>query len=433
MGEHVEELVTWLVRTSSLRDLPTESVGTLGMPLADLPRVTTVAGMPGVGKTRWLLRRAAQLVAAGEPRSAILYMDLRDLRLPANDPRLVALAADAFLRDCPHLRGRRWHLLLNGADRAADCLEGIARLLDVYDVRVCLAGCGRAWTQEAERRWGRGEMSLRQEVLYPQSFSDYLAAQAGMGDPEIWLDRYLLSSGLPAVSGLQLADQTSRLQSMLRAFVSDDATRRASLADASHALRAATLLLGSCARPLSVTKASSTMRDEGLHVSRAGLSGLVDRLSEARICEPLEDFWQTREMANTRTPRAVYAGDLGLLAAFSPCGRPALADMLRNAVCLELLRRARGQELRSCRVTPGKTVDFALGNPADAEVDALIHTVDETSGRRALERAVSLLDHAMTACGCPESTLVSMSTDDTRALASGTLRIVPAHAWLAGV
>ncbi len=435
-------------------------------------------GMPGVGKTACLGEVGRLLRSGGAERDAVLYFDCGDARLRGGGPMLPVLVVDALFRMRPRLRDRRCYLLLDNVDAVPGWRGALARVLGAYDVRFVVAGCDlgdagdTAATASAPVPAGpipagapvpAGPVIAFRQLL-PLGFADYLSwslarsgsAVADAASPSDLVDGYLACGGLAAGVLSEEGRRCAALQSLALDAVARDAFLRgrgSSVAagrrhglDAETCLAFACLALGAASGPLSVTRAAERLKEGGLPCSRASLSAALDRLEALGLVRFLGEFG-CENPGDGRLPRTVFAADHGLLGAFSPLGTPRPADVMRDAVYLELVRRRLGERVRTLRVSPGKHVDFAIcdlvsrhagGNvdPADLAasraVVALVHVVDEAASPRALRSAAGLLGHAMLRCGLDEGTLVTYGLEETLDTPSGRVRAVPLWKWLLG-
>ncbi len=413
--------------------------GSEGNPRADaVPLdwdVLTVWGMPGAGKTAFLLGLGHRLVETDPGREAVAYVDLGDARLADAGAALPALVVDAFYRLHPAARAARCTFLLDGIDAVSDWQDAVRRLLDVYDARfaVALRGCARA---EAET-FGKGRR-VRTVGLGPLSFAEYAALRpaarrsSGSRDGGL-LESYCAEGGLPGALRRPPLERIAYLQGLVRGAVADGPCGRAGAARYAVGEAFAAYALGRASHPLSITRAAAELARAGHTASRPALALLLEGLAEAGIVHALGDCGHERP-GEGRLPRTVYAGDMGLMAAFAPGGVPSRADALRNAALLELMRRGLGASVRSLRVAPGKSVDFAVvpeGTPAgESAVEEVVHFVDEDAAPHALRRAVGLLGGALMRVGLSEAVLLTVHTAGFWVVGSGAVRAVPIEQWL---
>ncbi len=432
-----------------------------------LPRdacVMAFRGMPGVGKTACLGEVGGILRSGGAERDAVLYFDCGDARLRGGGPMLPILVVDALFRMRPRLRDKRCYLLLDNVDAVPGWRDALARVLGAYDVRFAVAGCDLgasgpiAPAGSAAADVPSPAIVFRQ--LMPLGFADYLSwslarsgsALAEAASPSDLIDGYLACGGLAAGVLAEEGGRCAALQSLALDAVARDAFLRGRRTpvpaggrrspDVETSLAFACLALGAAAGPLSVTRAAERLKEDGLPCSRASLSAALDRLGALGLVRFLGEFGCDNP-GEGRLPRTVLAADHGLLGAFSPFGTPLPADVIRDVVFLELVRRGLGERVRTLRVSPGKHVDFAIcdrvadpADPADPaamrSVAALVHVVDESASPRAFRSAAGLLGHAMLRCGLDEGVLVTYGLDETLDTPSGRVRAVPLWKWLLG-
>ena len=398
---------------------------------ADLD-LLAVGGMAGVGKTACLLSIARRLVSQGVERDRILWLDCADARLRAAGPLVPAMAVDSFLRRDPRLRGRRCHVFLDNVDAVDGWQAGVARILDVYDMRFVVAGRGIGAIEGALAEGGR-RCGLRE--LDPLGFSDFCEVASDGPCPDRYapgsvelVDRYLVSGGLPGfLSDAENAGPTD-VQALVERTLLRGAGMGGKTADPAVGLAFSAFVLEHATEAVSITEAARVLRQTGVVSSRAMLSTLLDRFEQLRLVHAV-GVHGCPDPGAARLPRAVYAADNSLVGAYSPYGAPRRLAMMRNAAFLDL-RRCNPRGVFSYRAASGRMVDFACSAAVDQKVDRLVHVVDDRSDPRAVAKALRLLDHAMLRAGLADAELVTAATEALYRTDNGTVRAVPIWEWL---
>ncbi|WP_286143601.1 AAA family ATPase, partial [Adlercreutzia caecimuris] len=108
--------------------------------------LTLICGPHGSGKTRYLARRAEDLIARGLPPERILYLDLADSRLPRRlDRSALADAVEAYFARVPASRHEPFYLFLDHIQSVAGWESFVRALLDAYPARIWAADAWNPW------------------------------------------------------------------------------------------------------------------------------------------------------------------------------------------------------------------------------------------------------------------------------------------------
>lgn len=165
------------------------------------------------------------------------------------------------------------------------------------------------------------------------------------------------------------------------------------------------------------------------------LYSLLDHFTDAYLLFNVPLFNRSLRVRETN-PKKVYAIDPGLAFAVSPAGASNVGSRLEGAVYLELRRRMRGARTGAISyylTGGGHEVDFLIG---DAEAGYAAELVQVCAGPLRPEtraRETRALDEAMRETGLVNSIIVTMHEWETIEVASGSIQVVPAWAWMLGI
>ena len=135
----MEELLEQLIADFHERDLPSLTRRHIRLPW--LPKkADAVIGMRRSGKTWYLFQVASDLLAKGEPKESILYLNLEDERLLPMSASDLHIITDVYYRRYPHLRDRSCTFVFDEIQNIRGWEKFIRRLLDTENVHICLTG-----------------------------------------------------------------------------------------------------------------------------------------------------------------------------------------------------------------------------------------------------------------------------------------------------
>jgi predicted AAA+ superfamily ATPase len=429
----MDALFDRLIADSLERALPSPTQRDVTLP--GLPgKIDVVVGMRRTGKTWFLFQHMAELLGAGVPREALLYLNFEDERwLPLTTADL-GRVPDAFFRRQPGLRERTCHFLLDEIQGVPGWERFVRRLLDTENVQLTLTGSsarllGREIATELRGR------ALACEV-FPFSFREALRHE-GLEAPtqppgakarallENRLERYLRAGGFPEVQGVEPELAARILQDYLDAVILRDVVERHGVASVS-ALRALIRhAMNAPATLFSVNRFYNDLRSQGVACGKNTLHELLAHLEDAYLLFPVPIHARS-ERTRQVNPRKLYAVDTGLVQA---CRRQAVPDrghLLENAVFVHLRRQ--GLELAYYRTSSGREVDFVVTPRTGAP--SLVQVSADLSEAATREREVAALREAMTETGLGEAVLVTQGEAGMNEIREPGVRVVVAWQWL---
>ncbi|MDP2181981.1 MAG: ATP-binding protein [Actinomycetota bacterium] len=427
------------------QERPLPDLTTRDIVLPEVPNTASVlVGMRRSGKTYLLFQEMKRLVESGVDKRRMLYLNLEDDRLGRPTLETLSEALETFYRHEPQAREAGAFLFFDEIQVVDGWSRFARRVLDTEEARLFVSGSSAKLlsTEVATEFRGRGAAV---EVL-PFSFQES-ARHVGIafGDEpvgprrrsllEAHLDRYLEVGGFPAVQGLEYPERVRTLQDYVELVVVRDVIERHGGASPSSARWFALSLLRQTGSLFSVNKTYQSMRSLGIEVGKNTLHALLDHLTDAYLVSPVSAF-RVSHSERVRLPRKIYAIDPGLALAVSVAAAENVGARLETAVYVELRRRLgrlRDGAISYYVTQSGHEVDFVIGDVEAGTSRELVQVCAEPGSEATLLRETRALGEAMSELGLGSATMVSLRAEDSIGIGPGTVEIVPAWKWFAGI
>ena len=434
----VESLIEQIVADAEERAFPGGTAREAE--LAWLPgKVDAVIGMRRSGKT-WLLQQSLRArIDAGMPRESVLYVSLEDERLAGLRADQLGLFVEVFYRRRPSLRERECIFVFDEIQVVEGWEPLVRRLLDTENVRICISGSSSKLLSQELATSMRGR-SISTE-LFPFSFAEYLLHH-GVDPPrqsrpgskqrsviEHHLRSYLVLGGFPEVQGLEAHLHRRVLQEYLDVVLLRDVVERHAIGNVVALRRLMRQLLGAPAGLFSIHRLYNDLRSQGVSVGKDSLHAFLDHLHDAFLFFPLSIHTDSERVRQTN-PRKIYPVDPGLVTAGAPQSGWGTGQLLET-LCFLHLRRMHS-DLAYYRHEDGTEVDFVVKTPEGPEALALVQVSADVTSGDTRSRELRALDAAMSHFGARQATLVTLSAEETVAVPSGEVRIVPFALWSLG-
>jgi predicted AAA+ superfamily ATPase len=227
-------------------------------------------------------------------------------------------------------------------------------------------------------------------------------------------------------------ERIQTLQDYVELVLLRDVIERHRVENATAARAFARLVLQSPAHTFSVNKAHADLRSRGLAVSKDLLHALLDHFQDAHLVFAIPVFKKSLR-AQATNPRKLYAIDPGLGTAMSHVTATDVGARLENAVFLEL-RRRHGRLLQGqvayYLTTYGREVDFVVGDLFEQRAGRLVQACASLAEPATRTREIRALSEAMAETGLRSAEIVTLHEQETIALDTGTIEVVPAWRWL---
>ena len=397
-------------------------------------KAMAVIGMRRSGKSCFLWQCLGDLLAAGEPRESLVYLNFEDDRLPGLDASDLSFLLESYFQLHPQFRdSSRITLFLDEIQLVSGWETFARRVLDTEKIRLFVSGSSASMLSREVHTSMRGR--AMEVTVYPFSFREALLhrnllpgkhwdllPKARRSLLENAFRRYLTDGGFPDAQGIDTRDRRPLLQGYVDVAVLRDVIERHGVSNPIALRWLQRHLLGSPCAPFSIQKFHNALKSQGLPVSKDSLHAFLAHFEDAFLIRTtsLHTASERQRMVN---PRKAYPIDPGLIPIYEHAGRANLGHALENAVFIELLRR--GCEVHYFRTPQGNEIDFHAIDP-EGRVQLIQVCADaadpETRNRelRALAEIPQLLPHAtpllITLDPLPQGTLVPDGIQATTAL-----------------
>jgi predicted AAA+ superfamily ATPase len=341
-----------------------------------LPKVPgkamAVIGMRRSGKSCFLWQCLGDLLAAGEPRESLVYLNFEDERLAGMEAADLAFLLEAYFKIHPEFRDRSGITLFLDEIQLVPGWETFARrILDTEKVRLFVSGSSASMLSREVHTSMRGR--AMEVAVFPFSFREALLHQGLLPEKE-WdslpkarrstlenaFRTYLTDGGFPDAQNLQARDRRPLLQGYVDVAVLRDVIERHGISNPVALRWLQRHLLGNPCAPFSIQKFYDTLKSQGLAVSKDSLHAFLAHFEDAFLIRTtsLHTASERQRMVN---PRKAYPIDPGLIPIYERTGRANTGHALEDAVFIELLRR--GCEVGYFRTPQGNDVDFHATDP----------------------------------------------------------------------
>jgi predicted AAA+ superfamily ATPase len=397
-------------------------------------KALAVIGMRRSGKSCFLWQCLGDLLAAGEPRESLVYLNFEDDRLIGLDASDLSFLLESYFQLHPQFRDTsRITLFLDEIQLVSGWETFARRVLDTEKIRLFVSGSSASMLSREVHTSMRGR--AMEVTVYPFSFREALLhrnllpenhwellPKARRSALENAFRRYLVEGGFPDAQNLDTRDRRPLLQGYVDVAVLRDVIERHGISNPVALRWLQRHLLGSPCAPFSIQKFHNALKSQGLPVAKDSLHSFLGHFEDAFLIRTTSLFTAS-ERQRMVNPRKAYPIDPGLIPIYERAGRANLGHALENAVFIELLRR--GCEVHYFRTPQGHEIDFHAVDP-EGRVQLIQVCADasdpETLNReiRALAEIPLLLPHAkpllITLDPLPQGTAVPDGIEATTAL-----------------
>ena len=330
-------------------------------------KAMAVIGMRRSGKSSFLWQCLGDLLAAGEPRESLVYLNFEDERLAGMEVADLAFLLEAYFKIHPEFRDQSGITLFLDEIQLVPGWETFARrILDTEKVRLFVSGSSASMLSREVHTSMRGRGM--EVIVFPFSFREALLHQGLLPDKE-WdslpkarrstlenaFRTYLTDGGFPDAQNLEARDRRPLLQGYVDVAVLRDVIERHGISNPVALRWLQRHLLGNPCAPFSIQKFYDTLKSQGMAVSKDSLHAFLAHFEDAFLIRTtsLHTASERQRMVN---PRKAYPIDPGLIPIYERTGRANTGHALEDAVFIELLRR--GCEVAYFRTPQGNDVDF---------------------------------------------------------------------------
>ena len=397
--------------------------------------LTLICGPHGSGKTRYLARRAEDLIARGLPPERILYLDLADSRLPRRlDRSALADAVEAYFARVPASRHEPFYLFLDHIQSVAGWESFVRALLDAYPARIWAADAWNPWL--AQPLPSALPASTRVRALRGPSGSSVLrrlaarAADQGDEDPlrQALTQFYRLGR---TVDELGPAPAGARARRAVDEGCAEDAMRLLPSTPLPLVQRTAALLLGAAGGAPSLAGVQRALAQEGLATTRATVAAIAQALEQVQLLCRLRPEGGPAD-GNPRAPHLICAADHGIAQAFA---RAPLAGkrLLASVVFSQLYEEGAEGSLRARRLPSSRSLlltwDVSGASPAALVLHA---TPPAGTVRRLPARLLADAEALLAETGARRLEVVTDGAGWTCAVTGGAGEATPLGEWVLG-
>ena len=341
-----------------------------------LPKVPgkalAVIGMRRSGKSCFLWQCLADLLAAGEPRESLVYLNLEDDRLAGMEASDLSFLLESYFQRHPEFRDQsRVTLFLDEIQLVPGWETFARRILDTEKIRLFLSGSSASMLSREVHTSMRGR--AMEVTVFPFSFREALRHRDLLPDRD-WeslpkarrsilenaFRTYLSEGGFPDAQNLEARDRRPLLQSYVDVAVLRDVIERHGVSNPVALRWLQRHLLGNPCAPFSIQKFYDTLKSQGLPVSKDSLHAFLAYFEDAFLIRTTS-LLTASERQRMVNPRKAYPIDPGLIPIYERTGRAHTGHALETAVFIELLRR--GCEVHYLRTPQGNEVDFHATDP----------------------------------------------------------------------
>jgi hypothetical protein len=430
----METLIEGLIADFHERSLPTFTRRRVSLPL--LPnKIDTVIGMRRTGKTWFLFQVMADLLAQGQSRESILYVNLEDERLLPMQASDLQQISEIYYRRYPGMHEKLCWFFFDEVQNIPGWERFVRRLLDTGRMRLCVTGSSSRLLSREIATSLRGR-SLATE-MFPFSFAECLDHQGVGIEPDLRpgakkrallanrFHAYLDQGGFPEAQGIDNDHRIRILQDYLDVVILRDLVERYQIAGTAALRYLIRHLVNSAGSLFSVNKFYNDLKSQGIAVSKNTLHDYLQYLSDAYL------FFQVpihagSERSRLVNPRKVYAIDTGLARACSRSLNPDRGRLLENLVFLELRRKHATIEYYKTR--SGREVDFLVTDRSGRQT--LVQAAAVLRDAETRTRELKALDEAMVELGLNRAVIVTLDQEENLETGCGRIEITPAWQWL---
>ena len=405
-----------------------------------LPKVPgkalAVIGMRRSGKSSFLWQCLGDLLATGEPRESLVYLNFEDERLGGIDASDLSFLLEAYYQLHPEFRDKsRITLFLDEIQLVPGWETFVRRVLDTEKVRLFLSGSSASMLSREIHTSMRGR--AMEVPVFPFSFREFLAHR-GLLPAKDWdtlpkatrstVSRafvdYLGEGGFPDAQNLDARDRHPLLQGYVDVAVLRDVIERHGVSNPVALRWLLRHLLGNPCAPFSIQKFHDALKSQGLAIGKDSLHAFLAHFEDAFLVRTTSLFTAS-ERQRMVNPRKAYPIDPGLIPIYDRTERANTGHALETAVFIELLRR--GNEVHYLRTPQGWEVDFHATSPEGGTL--LVQACANAADAETLERETRSLLEARGVFPSARLLLILLDPLPPGAIVPAPIQALHAPAW----
>jgi predicted AAA+ superfamily ATPase len=427
-------LIEQIIGDFQERTLPQPTLREASLPM--LPgKIDTLIGMRRTGKSWRLFQAMNALLAAGEPKTSVLYINFDDERLQPLAAADLHQIPDIFFRLTPQNKARRCHFFFDEIQNIDGWEMFVRRLLDTENVQITLTGSSAKLLSREIATSLRGR-SLATEI-FPFSFGEALRHQGEDGSTGSAiggkrrallanrLRAYLETGGFPEVQGLAPHHRIAVLQEYVDVVILRDVVERYGIGNITPLRYLIRHLLGTPACAFSVNRFFNDIKSQGIPCGKNTLHDYLAYLEDAYLVQGISIDARSERQRQVN-PRKMYPIDTGLAQAFRHGMGMDRGRLLETLVFLDLRRR--GMEIAYFRSADGFEVDF-IARAHDGE-PLLILVTESLADASTRQRELRALEAAMRERSQSRGFIVTLDEEEQLLVPNGRIDVIPAWRWL---
>jgi uncharacterized protein len=400
-------------------------------------KVLAVIGMRRSGKTTFLWQCLADRLAAGAPRSTLLYMNFEDERLVGMTTADLQWVVEEYYSLYPEYRdGQQVTFFLDEIQLVQGWEAFVRRLMDTEKIELFISGSSARLLSREVATSMRGR--AMEVLVHPFSLREVLRhhgvepfrpicdlPKAARSTIEKYFRQYLAEGGFPEAQSLSVRDRQALLRTYVDVAILRDVIERHGVTNPAGLRWLMRHLLASPAATFSIEKFYLSLKSQGLQVGKNTLHDYLAFLEDAFLVRTvsLHTASERQRMVN---PRKAYPVDPGLIPVYERFGRANVGRALETAIMLELERRA--GEPSYLRTHAGYEVDFHTQAPGGGEY--LIQVAAEVTDGDTWHREIRALLDAAKAFPTATALLLTATNEPPQETLPAPLIWQSASAWL---
>ncbi len=397
-------------------------------------KATVCIGVRRCGKSTWLFQVMKRLLAGGVSRANILYLNFFDDRLHHLKREGIGRITEAYFSMYPEKKNTETVYCFFDEIQAVNGWEPfVDRLMRTENCEVYLTGSSARMLSREIATQMRGR-SLSWE-LFPFSFREFLDWKqidgAGPMNTKKRLtiqkafDEFRETGGFPEVCGLDRHLRIKIHQEYFQTVLFRDVVERHDISHPRAIRDLAHRLIDNAASLYSINSLTGYLKSRGHKAPKSAVSDYLEWFEDAYFLFTVKRFDASRARRQVN-PKKIYCIDHALAASVATGILVNSGHLLENMVFTALRRISSG--IFYYKTKSGKEVDFvaSLGNGSRM----LMQVCESMADPKTRKREIDALNDAMTELELKSGTIVTLYEEETLAVDSGTIEVVPAWRYL---
>lgn len=379
--------------------------------------VTVVTGVRRSGKSYLLRQTARKLIDSGVPKNNILIINFEDPRFEETTNKILETLFDLYKKNLDP-KGQIY-VILDEIHRVPEWERWVRMMHELERAKIIVSGSN---SHLLSREWGTVLTGRHLDIaIYPLSFSEFLSFKKNNYSITLF-EEYRKFGGFPVV--VQTLDKEPTLLAHFNDIISEDIVKRFSIRREQKLRDLARYYAGN---PGGLMTFNSLKKF--LEISETTAERFSRYFEESYLFYFLPRF-STKIKEQEKSPRKVYAVDLGFLSSVGFQNSQNLGASLENLVYLELKRRISnlGGELYYWKDQTHKEVDFLVWNKG--KIEKLIQVCWDPQKPETQKREVGSLNRAMEELSVNEGTVITYDFEGEEVVGEKIIKFIPVTKWL---